>query len=384
MQDLRFNSKKVSSICVLFVLAMWSLEDLMKEVDDVVALVATKPNDEVFGNALVKGLCSKLPNIHPRLGAGSALQLIEKTQALPEKLGNLFKGSIEAQLMSKALEEPQSQDLKPQTLLYPQHFLTESEWKQLQDTHATLHDKYQLLRNRLKLLGVTSLAEQTVRSCVALILSTLTQLPAKPEAFEMVQDFKMGFGECNTVAKQPYVRKYPDYPSGLSQEMRGLAYPKEQPLPQEVDRFASLSAYIPLRKSHKALQGHKSSDAQGPSAASGKAQSLDNFMHPAAAAAWMQQVRLCSSMPPWLHMQQPLNINMPRGQPQLEGLHVSHAAQQFNPQASAQAALPLANQQGQLALPAPPLPPLTAGQLRANPSVESMESVEEQGASPRQ
>ena len=386
MQDLEVQIKKgvPNLFCNCF--AMWSVLDLIKEVDDVVALVATKPTDEVFGNALVRGLCSKLPNLQPPLAAGSALTLIDKTQSLPEQLANMFKGSIEAQLMAKALEEPQSQTLKPQTLMYPQHYLTETEWKQLEDTQTSLHDKQQVLCNRLKLLGVTSLAEQTVRSCVALIVSTLTQAPAKDIAFEMVHSFKMGFNKCNTSAKQPFVRKYPDYPWGLSKEMMGVAYPKEQPHSKEVERFASLSASIPLRSTNKGVQAHRGAvqDAQGPSGTSLMVPSANNIMapsgnntmNPAAAAAWMQQLMLCARMQPWQLQPMQAGPSMAVGQPQLEGPNVADAAQQFKPQASAQAPLPLAIH------PAPALPPLTPGQLRASPSVESMEDVDEQGNTP--
>ena len=72
---------------------------------------------------------------------------------------------------------PEKGSLKTQLLLYPQNYLTESDWKILEDVSSSREAKLKALAARLRSLGCRSLAEKTAGACVALACALLPHLP---------------------------------------------------------------------------------------------------------------------------------------------------------------------------------------------------------------
>eukprot|EP00435_Cladocopium_sp_Y103_P034062 s449_g8.t1 len=226
---------------------MWSLEDILQETTDVAELIKAKPNDSVFGEALVKGLCSKVERLQPPLSAGQAVKLLSKAKLLPEGFKDQVTSAVQQQLTSPSVPE-QENSCKTQSLLYIHHYLTEKEWVAFESSETTLHQKYSILCWRLKSLGFVSLAECTVRGCMALVISTLASIPDKPTQLSMVSSFKQAFAASPNHVDTVYMRKFPDYPAQLPKEIFQVAYPRDPPCPKEVNNIGSIAAKCHLRK----------------------------------------------------------------------------------------------------------------------------------------
>ena len=95
-----------------------------------------------------------------------------------------------AQAASSSRESADKGPVKTQLLLCPQNYLTESDWRLLEDCNSSKDAKLQTLAARLRSLGCRSLAEKTAGACVALLCALLPQLPPYQEIFQMVVDFK--------------------------------------------------------------------------------------------------------------------------------------------------------------------------------------------------
>lgn len=230
---------------------MWTLDDIIKEISDVAELIGAKPSDPVFGHSLVKGICSKVNILEPQLTAGDGLKLINKASLLPKELKELLQQSVEKKLLC-APSEPAMLSVKPQTLLCPYNYFTKTEWELINHAEATLKSKMSTVCVRLRSLGFVSLSEQTVKACLALLISTLGGIPDRSTQLEYVLKLKQTFAETPCHIKQAYVKKFPDHPSGLAQDMFAKAYPADPPYPVHIELFATIFSQTWVRKDKSA------------------------------------------------------------------------------------------------------------------------------------
>ena len=229
---------------------------------DCASLLETRKssNDQKLHNKLLPALEFKIKSLHHATAADALV--LHSTLAecnFQEPLAGKIAQVIDDILGNQQEELSTQQSLKPQTLWNIQLFLTASEWK-IMDGSDPWTAKEQMLVVRLKKLGIRSMTEKTVRASAALLFSTLPTLPDDAASlYQKVVDFKQRFHTtADAGAHVPYIVTFPEQPSGLPQQLLGLAYTQDDPpVPREVRGFGHLKAAMILRNSHKSIRGLK-------------------------------------------------------------------------------------------------------------------------------
>ena len=228
------------------------LGDLLQDLSDLACLL----KERRAGQA-PEGLLKKLVESgKARIAAEAPLSIAEasKVYSLLEKAScsDAEKQSLQEAVDSALLESPGSAastraspekgSLKTQLLLYPQNYLTESDWKILEDVSSSREAKLKALAARLRSLGCRSLAEKTAGACVALACALLPHLPPYRDIFDMVGEFKKAFGltACQGEDTLPYLRVYPTDAADLLQALREHSYAVEPAVPKRVDAVQSI------------------------------------------------------------------------------------------------------------------------------------------------
>ena len=106
-------------------------------------------------------------------------------------------------------------------------------------------------------MGVESLHEQTAKYAVALMLTTLTQIPSYSVIHQMLQEFKQVFHRDLTKMQVPFARSYPNsqWKSSLRQSAKQLTSPEGPAAPREVENLVMIAEnHIPLRGTSKLLK----------------------------------------------------------------------------------------------------------------------------------
>ena len=259
----------------------WTVGDIKKEMDDVIKLIHqkeknTKSSGDLtsFQKRLCAALIGKLDQIKD-FTVGKALELYEHIDAsqMPETMKDMIKQKVEDVLETDATS-PQRQEgltftIKPQYISLPA-YLSASDWQVLK-TSANYHAKIKCICTRLKALGLQSLAEKSVGSAVACILSTLTVVPEPSIIHKLVQDVKLSFMTTPApAAPLKYIGSYPLDPRLLGEEFLQKAYGDTKPLLATPEEYQSLLRIVPLRCSSKMLSKgtktipvDKSSDSSG-------------------------------------------------------------------------------------------------------------------------
>ena len=162
----------------------WSVTDVCSEMRDCKALLETRqgtsPSSE-FLERIKDTISFKLRSL-PQLSAAEALQMhqVLREVDLGEPVAAALSEQIDEKLLQKS-EQTTVVSLKQQSLTNMHLFLTAQDWALLEGDGADWWAKQRCIVQRLKKLGVKSLAESTVRSCVSILLSTLTvATPRRP------------------------------------------------------------------------------------------------------------------------------------------------------------------------------------------------------------
>ena len=230
----------------------WSTDDPCQEMGDIASLTKKgKPVNDAFVVPLCTGLCNKIGTL-PSFRASHAVQLKKGGEVLPSELASMVDQHIEKALAAVQDVIPHNEvAVKPQSLLHINHFLTKDEWKELDDPNATWIRKQCLIAFRLKKLGLASMAEQTVKAAMALLLTTLTTIPEHKLIWSMVHEFKATFASVKSDVPHSLVCTYPDIPAKLPQQVFQRAYADQLPVSRENSS----------RKTSKLL-GHNGSNSQ--------------------------------------------------------------------------------------------------------------------------
>ncbi len=232
---------------------VWSVDDLCQEMTDIASLIKGKPVNDTFVVSLCTGLRNKIGTL-PSFCASHAVQLKKGGEVLPSELAAMVDKHIEKALSAVQEVTPHSVvAVKPQSLLHINHFLTKADWKELDDPNTTWIRKQCLVAFRLKKLGIASMAEQTVKSAVALLLTTLTSIPEHKLIWSMVQEFKATFASVKCDAPHSLMSSYPDLPGKLPQGVFQRAYADELPVSREVEQMGAIAKHIPLRRTSKLI-----------------------------------------------------------------------------------------------------------------------------------
>ena len=234
---------------------VWTQQDIIDELGNSSLLLKKKKDSsddrihEIEGT-LVRGIVSKFAFI--QVDAAVAMKLHDAVES-----ASGFGESSIAQL-KKGIDDCLTQipGTVPSSVTRPQwinccKYLTKADWQAL--SSETYHTQVTIITKRLRLLGVQSMAEQSIKYATACLLTTYKQPPASDVIFGIVQDMKLSFSSSgiNTVGL-PAVLKYPEDPNSLDPVLLAHAYQNGE-VPAMVDKpeLPMLCKIIPLRKTHK-------------------------------------------------------------------------------------------------------------------------------------
>ena len=168
---------------------------------------------------------------------------------------DMIKAKLDAVLESdnKSPQRPEGMTftVKPQYINLPA-YLTASDWDLLK-TSANYHAKIRCICCRLKSMGLVSLAEKSVGSAVACILSSLIVVPEPSIIHKLVQDVKLSFmttPQCHATPLK-YINSYPDDPILLGDEFLLKSYKESKPMLHKPEEYQSLLRIVPLRSTSK-------------------------------------------------------------------------------------------------------------------------------------
>ena len=263
----KLSNERSACSCLFLLFAMataWTVGDIKKEIDDVIKLIhqkekKLKSSEDLasFQKRLCAGLIGKLDQIKD-FTVGKALGLYEHIDAsqMPEAMREMITQKVEDVLQTDATSPQRHEGLtftvKPQHISLPA-YLSASDWQVLK-TSTNYHAKIKCICTRLRALGLQSLAEKSVGSAVACILSTLTVVPEPSIIHKLVQDVKLSFMTTPALAAPlKYVGSYPLDPRGLGEGFLQKAYGDTKPLLSIPDEYQSLLRIVPLRISSKML-----------------------------------------------------------------------------------------------------------------------------------
>ena len=174
----------------------------------------------------------------------------------------VLREALDAKLTLPTTVDESNVVLKPQVLTAINNYLTNTEWQILVGPNSSLGKKASAIVKRLRLVGVKSLHEQTAKYAVALMLTTLSNLPNYSVIHQMLQEFKQVFHRDLTKMQVPFVRNYPHTVEELPEAISKAAYsPEDPPAPRELENLVVIAEnHIPLRGTSKLLKKEKGPD----------------------------------------------------------------------------------------------------------------------------
>ena len=179
--------------------------------------------------------------------------------SLSDDYKKILRDALDGKMSVATTDNQSDVVLKPQTLTSIQNYLSRRDWQILDDPKASYLSKVNVVVKRLRTVGVKGLHEQTAKYGVALVLTTLTQLPDHTIIHQMLQEFKQTFHRDLTKVQVPFIRVYPTSASELPETVITSAYSDEDPVePREIENLCMIAEnHIPLRATSKLLKAGK-------------------------------------------------------------------------------------------------------------------------------
>ena len=225
----------------LAAMAAWSVDDFLKEIEDMEALQKLRPNALALPKLLetlehkIKAIDSLTPSL--------LLKLTEKLEA--SSLPTDLKSSLQEAVDQKAVDASAGA-LKLQAgcqiLVSLWNYLSSKEWQMVQS--APYVEAVHVCVSRLRAVGVKSMKEQTKKHALSLLLHLMIQRgEPKPPPMEV---YKLGnyLHDCFVSSKQPSLvagfLRYPEKPTDLGDAFMKACY-KEGDYPQPVSSLVAPS-----------------------------------------------------------------------------------------------------------------------------------------------
>lgn len=182
---------------------MWTADDVKSEMVNISQLLAARRSatgdEDLDGEkqqekSMVQG-CAQRIKLLASISLLEGKMLYEAIQEcdLNNDLKKLLRSALDSKLAAGTNAYDDNVVLKPQMLTSISNYMTKNDWKILNNPCSTYVAKTNAIVRRLKLCGVRSLHEQTAKYGVALLLTTLTQLPSYKVIHQMLVEFKQTF-----------------------------------------------------------------------------------------------------------------------------------------------------------------------------------------------
>ena len=257
---------------------MWTVGDICKEIQDVSKLIEGKDTIDSFCHALVKGACAKIKGLAD-LPPGDAVRIKDAARCLNDAHLKSIVDVLGQRMTLGVVDISKSLVLKPQTLLHIYNYMTHDEWKELDNPNTSWARKQTVVALRLKMLGIASMHEQTMKACMALLACSLTVVPEEKMMYDMLQEFKATFASTTCTTKCSTISKYPEHPKELCQDVYQAAYASGQPCPRVIDQFNLVAKKVVLRNTSKHIRNTPAKVEQHQSASAGSTPSMNEMMN---------------------------------------------------------------------------------------------------------
>ena len=252
---------------------MATLTDIALELTDLQDTLANPSASNVMKQSIIASLVRKIERL-PAFEGPQAVGFVASLHAssLASAHADALRTAIDKRLEETLAAGKARKTAKdPQVLLHQLNYLTNADWMVIESPGVSSNRVMQVIQARLVRLGVRSLAEQTVKTAVQIVLWRHLQVaqswPTYPHIHGWVQEFKNNF---KSHAKLPWLHdvlvQYPMEPTGLPPSILSAAYdPEDPPISKVLDNFKDLSSHVILRSdSIKLRQSSTMVNTQGP------------------------------------------------------------------------------------------------------------------------
>ena len=247
--------------------AMWTADDVKSEMLNISQLLAARRSatgdadldgEKQQEKSMVQG-CAQRIKLLASISLLEGKMLYEAIQEcdLKDDLKKLLRSALDTKLAAGTNAYDDNVVLKPQMLTSIGNYMTKNDWKILNNPSSTYVAKTNAIVRRLKLCGVRSLHEQTAKYGVALLLTTLSQLPSYKVIHQMLVEFKQTFHRDWDLTKVqgPFLRTYPENVEDLPAAITAVAFTEEDPVePKHLENLVIIAEnHVPLRQTSKLM-----------------------------------------------------------------------------------------------------------------------------------
>jgi hypothetical protein len=252
---------------------MATLTDIALELTDLQDTLANPIASNVMKQSIIASLVRKIERL-PAFEGPQAVGFVAALHAssLESAHADALRTAIDKRLEETLTAGKARKTAKdPQVLVHQLQYLTNADWMDIESPGVSSNRVMQVIQSRLVRLGVRSLAEQTVKTAVQIVLWRHLQVaqswPTYHHIHGWVQEFKNNF---KAHAKLPWLHdvlvQYPVEPTGLPPSTLSAAYdPEDPPISKVLNNFKDLSSHVILRSdSIKLRQAPTMVNTQGP------------------------------------------------------------------------------------------------------------------------
>ena len=240
-------------------MAAWSVEDFLKEIEDLEALQKIRPGALALPK-LLEALEHKIKAIES-LTPSVLLKLTQKLEAssLPADLKSSLQNAVDEKAVGVSAGALKVQ-AGPQILLSLWNYLSAKEWHMVQSSPYV--EAVHVCVKRLRAVGVKSMKEQTKKSALALLLHLMINRgepkPPPMEVYKLGNYLHDSFMSCNQPSLVAGFLKYPERPADLGDDFMKACYQADDyPQPVSPSVPPSVGALLKdaiVRNTHGDLQ----------------------------------------------------------------------------------------------------------------------------------
>ena len=243
----------------------WTAKDFVAELGDVEKLLSFNAA-QTLQDSLVTALLKKTSCSQGLMASDfvTMLEAVEKSSLDDEK-----KQWLKDKLMEKAASSQEGQSgtkivKSPQSLTNVPAYLTKDELQQLMT--GEISKAPHIVVARLRMIGLTSLEEDTKRSCVALLVQSMLwhgmQMPDGDYTYMLTTQFTRLFQTSQVKSNVAPCKTYPDSPKDMGDEWIRKVYGDDAPCLKTLPQLPSLAGEVCIRNTNmKLTQNAKKSDS---------------------------------------------------------------------------------------------------------------------------
>ena len=244
----------------------WTSKDFVNELKDVEKLLSYNPAP-MLQESLIGALLKKVDLTAELMPSDFVVMMeaVENSALIDEK-----KKTLKDELMRRAALNQQSSVgnavvKRPQSLVNIAAYLTKKDLEQLMSGDITLAPY--IIVQRLRLVGMTSMKEDTKRAAVSLLAQSMLwhgmQMPDADYTYRMATQLTSLFQSSKIQSPVPPMRTYPESPAELGEQWMKKVYGDEEPCLKTLPQLAEIGSQVAVRNTHGNLSRNASCRMNG-------------------------------------------------------------------------------------------------------------------------